>query len=102
MRTKRTLKQFILINKVEGYSYIFLVFAAMPLKYIFMYPIATKLAGMIHGVLFIIFLILLSQTIQRAKLSLKFGLGLFVASLVPFGTFYTDKLLKKRLEITTE
>jgi len=43
------LKRFRLINKVEGYSYLVLLFIAMPLKYILGYAIATKVFGMVHG-----------------------------------------------------
>ena len=93
---KTSLEKFRLINFIEGMSFILLVFVAMPLKYIFMYPITTKIAGMIHGILFIIFLALLSEAIKKCKFGTKFSVLLFVASLIPFGTFYTDKLLKDK------
>ncbi len=89
-----TIGKFRLINFIEGVSYLLLLFVAMPLKYMFDYPIATKIMGMTHGVLFVIFLILLSQAIQKYKFSAKFGIMLFVASLLPFGTTFTDKKLK--------
>ncbi len=91
---KTTMDKFRLINFIEGISYLILLFVAMPLKYIFEYPIATKVSGMLHGVLFIIFLILLSQAIQKYKFSAKFGIILFIASLIPFGTTWSDKKLK--------
>ena len=92
---KTTIDKFILINFIEGISYLFLLFIAMPLKYIFEYPIATKISGMTHGILFIIFLIMLSQAMQKYKFSAKFSIILFVASLLPFGTTWTDKKLKQ-------
>ena len=92
---KTTMDKFRLINFIEGISYLILLFVAMPLKYIFEYPIATKISGMLHGVLFIIFLIMLSQAIQKYKFSVKFSVILFVASLVPFGTTWSDKRLKE-------
>jgi integral membrane protein len=92
---KTTMDKFILINFVEGISFLILLFIAMPLKYMFDYPVATKIFGMIHGILFIMFLILLSQAIQKYKFSLKFSLILFIASLIPFGTTWTDKKLKQ-------
>ncbi len=91
---KTTMDKFRLINFIEGISYLILVFIAMPLKYMFDYPIATKISGMAHGVLFIIFLIMLSQAIQKYKFDAKFSIILFVASLIPFGTTWTDRKLK--------
>jgi len=72
-----------------------LLFIAMPLKYMFDYPIATKISGMTHGVLFIIFLIYLSQSAQKYKFSIVFSIQLFVASLLPFGTNWNEKKLKE-------
>ena len=50
-----TFSRFRLISFVEGISYLLLVFIAMPLKYMFDYPLAVKIVGMGHGVLFILF-----------------------------------------------
>ncbi len=95
---KTTMDKFRLINFIEGISYLILLFIAMPLKYVFDYPAATKIVGMTHGVLFIIFLILLSQAIQKYKFSTKFSIILFVASLLPFGTTFTERKLKVYLQ----
>ncbi len=87
--------KFRLINLIEGISYLGLLFIAMPLKYMFEYPIATKISGMIHGALFMFFLVMLLQAMQKYKFGAKFGIILFVASLLPFGTTWTDKKLKE-------
>jgi len=50
--------------------------------------------GMTHGVLFILFMMLLLTAAQKHKWSFKLNSLLFLASLVPFGTFFTDKRLK--------
>ncbi|HIE35037.1 MAG TPA: DUF3817 domain-containing protein, partial [Campylobacterales bacterium] len=42
-------KRFRVINKIEGYSYIILLFIAMPLKYILGFAVATKIVGGLHG-----------------------------------------------------
>jgi len=61
------LKNFRFINKVEGYSFLVLLFIAMPLKLF-----NEKSIGKIDAVKF------------------------FVLSLVPFGSFMTESILKKR------
>ena len=84
-------KKFAIINSTEGYSYLFLLFVAMPLKYLLDYPIAVKIAGSIHGLLFVIFLIYGVLAWIEAKWSLKQTVIFFIASLLPFGTFFTKK-----------
>ena len=89
-------KKFRIINKIEGYSFIILLFIAMPLKYMMGYPMATKIAGMAHGLLFILFIYQLMEAKSEAKLTLKETAIYFILSLVPFGSFYTEKLCSKR------
>ena len=86
---------FRIIGFIEGISYLALLFIAMPLKYMMGIAIATKIVGMIHGLLFIVFLIILMQAAQKHNFSMKDSVIFFIASLIPFGTFYTDKRLNK-------
>ena len=89
-----SVKTFGLINTLEGYSYLFLLFIAMPLKYILGFALAVKIAGMIHGVLFIAFCLLLVQAWKDVKWDFKENIIFFIASLIPFGTFFTKKRIK--------
>ncbi len=91
---KNSVKNFGLINTIEGYSYLLLLFVAMPMKYILGVAIATKIVGMIHGVLFIAFLVLLVKAWEDAKWPLKDTITFFIASLIPFGTFFTKKKIR--------
>ncbi len=91
---KNSVKKFGQINSIEGYSYLLLLFIAMPMKYVFGYPIAVKIAGMIHGVLFIIFSLLLIKAWQESKWAFSENIIFFIASLIPFGTFLTKKKIK--------
>lgn len=92
--TNKNVKNFGIINTVEGYSYLALLFIAMPLKYMLGFAIATKIVGMIHGILFIGFMILLFQAAQDVKWPLKDTVVFFIASLIPFGTFFTKNKIK--------
>jgi len=91
------LKKFRFINKVEGISFIILLFIAMPLKYQFGYPIATKIAGMAHGLLVFTFIYQIIEAKREAGFTLKETALYVLLSLVPFGSFYTDKLLAKKM-----
>lgn len=91
---KNSVKKFGQINSIEGYSYLLLLFVAMPMKYLLGYAIAVKIAGMIHGVLFILFCLLLLQAYRDAKWSFSENIIFFIASLIPFGTFFTKNRIK--------
>ena len=80
---------------MEGISFLLLLGVAMPLKYMFGLPIATKIVGMIHGGLFLWFLKALYDVHVEHRLGMKFNILAFLASIVPFGTFYLDTKLKK-------
>ena len=86
--------RFRLISFLEGVSYLILLFIAMPIKYLGDNPIPVKLVGMGHGVLFVLFIILLVESMSKHKWGLVFSIKLFICSLLPFGTFYMDKKLK--------
>lgn len=91
------LKKFKLTNKIEGISFIILLFVAMPLKYMFAMPLATKIAGMTHGLLVFVFIYYIFEAKREVNLTWKEVALYSVLSLIPFGSFYTDKLLSKKL-----
>ena len=84
-----------LVGLLEGISFLLLLFIAMPMKYMFDNPILVKYVGMGHGVLFILFLLVLFIVCDKEKLSLKVFLMGLVASILPFGPFVFDYKLKK-------
>jgi len=91
------LQKFRLINKIEGISFIILIFIAMPLKYSFGFPVATKIVGMIHGLLVFVFLYQVWEAQKEAGFTWK-ETGIYtLLSLIPFGSFYTDKLLARKM-----
>ncbi|MEL0005162.1 MAG: DUF3817 domain-containing protein, partial [Opitutales bacterium] len=49
-----------LLGNIEGISYLLLLGIAMPMKYFFGFPMAVKIVGMAHGVLFIAYCLLLA------------------------------------------
>ena|SRR5215217_391833 len=79
-----------IIAFVEGISYLVLLGIAMPLKYFAGLPQAVKTVGMAHGVLFVLFVVLLVQVAAEKSWSFKKSMLSFLSSLVPFGTFYAD------------
>ncbi|MES2455357.1 MAG: DUF3817 domain-containing protein [Bacteroidota bacterium] len=90
-----TLSTFRKIAVAEGLSYILLVFVAMPLKYWAGLPLAVKYTGWAHGVLFMLYIVLLIMAWLEYKWNFKRVLLFGLASLVPFAPFWVDKKLKE-------
>jgi integral membrane protein len=82
------------VAMIEGVSYLLLLGVAMPLKYFAGMPMAVKVAGWIHGALFVVFCLLLAAAWRKVPLSFWLTVQVFIASLLPFGPFVIDKKLK--------
>lgn len=88
--------RFRLISIIEGLSFLILVFIAMPLKYLAGYPLAVKIVGMSHGILFILFMLALLMAKRRYEWNINLTFQLFVYSLFPFGFILIDKIITKK------
>ncbi|MBN8653268.1 MAG: DUF3817 domain-containing protein [Cytophagales bacterium] len=90
------LKIFRKVALAEGISFLVLLLIAMPLKYYFGMPMAVKVVGWAHGVLFMAYIVLALSVIKTMKWSWFSTLVALAVSLLPAGTFWLDKSLKKR------
>ena len=79
----------------EAISFLVLLFVAMPLKYFGGQPIAVKIVGMIHGLLFLAFCWALYRVMIRAKWPVSRGAMIFIAALLPFGPFVVDRRMRQ-------
>jgi integral membrane protein len=84
-----------LAGKVEAVSFLVLLGIAMPLKYLAGLPLAVKIVGWVHGLLFIGFVVSLWRAKARASLSTGQALSVFIAALLPFGPFIIDHRLAR-------
>jgi len=93
------LRQFRWVAFLEGLSFVLLLFIAMPLKYWAGLPIAVRIVGLIHGLLFVAFCgALFRVALERSWPMRRWGLA-FVSSLLPFGTFVFDRSLKREIAL---
>ena len=83
------------VGLLEGLSFLLLLFIAMLMKYMFDNPVLVKYVGMGHGVLFILFLIVLFAVCEKQKWSITIFLMGLAASILPFGPFVFDRKLKR-------
>jgi integral membrane protein len=79
------------VGFVEGISYLLLLFIAMPLKYLAGMPLAVRYVGWIHGMLFMAYVAVMLLAAVDREWGLWKTARAFVAAVVPFGTFYTDR-----------
>jgi integral membrane protein len=87
---KTSIAQLRRIGYAEAISFLVLLGVAMPLKYLAGMPMAVKIVGWIHGVLFVAYCFVLRRAMSEAQWSLFRGALLFTAALLPFGPFLVD------------
>ena len=79
---------------VEGVSFLLLLGVAMPLKYFAGMPLAVKIAGWTHGLLFMAFCVFLLVAHGERRWPMRWTAQIFVAALLPFGPFVIDRRLR--------
>jgi integral membrane protein len=91
---------FRVVSFLEGISYILLMFLGMPYKYLESLgndPVYVKMFGMPHGLLFVAYIILAILLKPQLNWTNKeFGI-VCLLSILPFGTFFVGKYLKKEV-----
>lgn len=80
----------------EGTSFLILLFIAMPMKYFMGMPLAVRIVGLIHGILFLLYVGQLVRLRTTYRWDNRFSIQAFVASILPFGTFLFDKNLRAK------
>ncbi len=93
---RRRVTQLRVIGIAEGISFLVLLLIAMPLKYYFGLPLAVKIVGWLHGVLFIAYIGAVLLAIRAMQWNWFSVLVALAASLIPIGTFVLDASWKKR------
>ena len=89
-----------MIAFAEGTSFLILLFIAMPMKYFMGMPLAVRVVGSIHGLLFLLYVARLVSLRATYQWDNTFSALAFTASILPFGTFLFDKYLREK-EVAT-
>lgn len=85
------LRRFRTIAIAEGVSFLVLIFFAMPLKYLMDMPMAVKVVGWAHGLLFMLYWVAAVPLFSKLKWDPERIVGLGAASVLPFGTFVLER-----------
>jgi integral membrane protein len=83
------------IGFVEGISYLALLGIAMPLKYLAGLPMAVRVVGMAHGLLFLLFIAAVIHVAVHRRWTVRRVLWAFASAVIPFGTFVLDAQLRR-------
>lgn len=81
---------FRIVGLLEGISFLLLMSVGLYFKYVLNDPSYVKLLGMPHGLLFMLYLILAYLIKKEMNWGNKKLAIVFLAAIVPFGTFYVD------------
>ena len=97
MNLKTTLGQLRMLAILEGVSFL-LLGITMWMKYSLEMGLPNKIVGLIHGVLFIAYVIWVFIVGKEKKWGIKMYAILGIASLLPFATFIVDYKYLKQLD----
>ncbi len=82
-----------LAGHLEGTTLLLLVFIAVPLKHIGGEPLAVSIMGPIHGLSFVMYLMMCMNVLSGGGWTRNETMRILAASAIPFGTFLNDRYL---------
>lgn len=90
-QSNKSITIFRYIAIAEAISYLLLLFIAMPLKYMADMPVYVKIAGWIHGILFIAYMYAMGYAAYQKQWKPVKILTAMLASIIPFAPFFIEK-----------
>ena len=90
-------RYFLPVSLAEGASFLLLLGVAMPLKYAAGLPVAVTIMGMIHGLLFIGYVLLALDGWRRQRWSVRHAAWVLVMSVLPAGAFFAERSVRAEL-----
>jgi integral membrane protein len=83
------------IGMLEGISFLVLLGVAMPLKYLAGQPMAVRVVGMAHGVLFVLYVLAVVHVKFARRWPVDRAMTALVAAVLPFGPFVFDRSVRR-------
>ncbi len=91
MTLDHQVKSFKWISILEGTSFLVLLLIAMPLKYIWEAPQMVEVVGMLHGILFVLYILGALWLYKAMQWNLRTLFVICISSVLPLGPFYVEK-----------
>jgi len=85
-----------LVTAIEAATLVVLVFIAVPLKHIANYSLLVSILGPIHGMAFVTFIWIVISTASSGYLHRSEVGRLLIASVIPFGGFFSIAWMNRR------
>jgi integral membrane protein len=79
------------MGRVEGVSLLLLLGVAMPLKYVAGQPLAVTVVGSAHGLLWVIYMVMLGRMWMSGTWTFGTVVVAAVASVLPFGPWWFER-----------
>ncbi|MFE9257496.1 DUF3817 domain-containing protein [Streptomyces sp. NPDC006879] len=92
IKTATAVRRLRLVSAVEAVSFLLLL-ACSVLKRTTEFN-GVPVMGAVHGILVVLFVVFLADAWNRTRWAVKRPLVVFVLSLIPFGGFFAEKLLR--------
>lgn len=86
-----------MLSLIEGVSTLVLFGIAMPLKYLADMPMAVTIVGSLHGLLFILLVMMLAWGRTAIPIPMKVVVAGIVGAVVPFGPFVVDATMLRKV-----
>jgi integral membrane protein len=80
---------------IEGISTLILFGIAVPLKYLAGVPLAVRIVGPIHGILFLVLAVMFLLGVERIPISRRLAAAGIAAAMIPFGPFVIARWLDR-------
>ncbi|PSL28155.1 DUF3817 domain-containing protein [Chitinophaga ginsengisoli] len=94
---KTSLGRLRLVSYMEGISLLVLTGIAVPLKYWGGDPVLVRIIGPVHGILFLLFIVLtLSVGVERQWSFTRTTAKILISCFIPFATFYVDRHILRK------
>lgn len=87
--------RFRLVAWLESLSFLGLLGIAMPLKYLAHMPLAVRIVGSLHGLLFVLYVFAVVGAFNAGRWTGARALWALVASMLPFGPFVFEAKLRR-------
>jgi integral membrane protein len=84
-----------IVGMMEGASFLVLLGIAMPLKYLADLPQAVRVVGMLHGLLFVLYVAAVIGVSVSMRWPPRRVLAALAAAVLPFGPFVFDAHLRR-------
>ncbi|NOU77111.1 DUF3817 domain-containing protein [Paenibacillus sp. LMG 31458] len=88
-----TLGRLRLTSYIEGISYLFLLFIAMPFKYFLDQPQLVSVGGMFHGVMFVLYILTAVHAFVNRRWNMNRALLIIGCIFIPFLFIKQDRMI---------